>query len=74
MQLTSLSQNSQKADAEAQSVFQDVGLRPGRIFLEWAGDTLKQNLAAAASKSSANSAMVGAGVDLAGRVVDAIVT
>lgn len=74
MQLTSLSQNSQKADAEAQSVFQDVGLRLGRIFLEWAGDTLKQNLAAAASKSSANSAMVGAGVDLAGRVVDAIVT
>lgn len=74
MQLDSSPPISQMADAEAQKVLQDVGLRLGRIFLEWAGDTLKQNLVVAASKSSANSTIVGAGVDLASRLVDAIVT
>lgn len=61
-------------DAEANAVLQDVGLRLGRILLEWAGDTMKQSLMTAASKSSANSAVVGAGVDLATRLVDAVVT
>ncbi|KAF3764649.1 hypothetical protein M406DRAFT_356612 [Cryphonectria parasitica EP155] len=51
----------------------DVGLRLGRIFLEWAGDTMKQSLVTAAARSTANQAIVGAGVDLAGRLVDAIV-
>lgn len=73
MQLDSLPHVPQKADAEAQRVIQDVGLRLGRIFLEWAGDTMKQNLVAAASRSSANSAVIGAGVDLASRIVDAVV-
>lgn len=73
MQLGSLQHVPQKADAEAQRVLQGVGLRLGRIFLEWAGDIMKQSLIAAASKSSANSTIVGAGVDLANRVIDTIV-
>ncbi|CAN8101025.1 unnamed protein product [Discula destructiva] len=67
------SQNS-SGETEANAALQDVGLRLGRIFLEWAGDTMKQSLVTAASKSSANSALVGAGVDLASRLVDAVVT
>lgn len=74
MQLDSSPPVSQMADAEAHKVLQDVGLRLGRIFLEWAGDTMKHNLVVAASKLSANSTIVGAGVDLASRLVDAIVT
>lgn len=74
MRLNSSRHVSQKTDEEGQGALQDVGLRLGRIVLEWAGDTMKQSLVAAASRSSANSAIVGAGVDLAGRLVDAIVT
>lgn len=74
MRLDSSHHTSQKSDADGQGVLQDVGLRLGRIVLEWAGDNLKQNLVAAASKSSANSAIIGAGVDLASRLVDAVVT
>lgn len=59
---------------DGSAVLQNVGLRLGRIILEWAGDTMKQNLVAAAARSSTNSAFVGAGVDLASRLVDAIVT
>lgn len=61
-------------DTEANIALQGVGLRLGRIFLEWAADTMKQSLIAAASKSSGNPALVGAGVDLANRLVDAVVT
>ncbi|PSR82799.1 hypothetical protein BD289DRAFT_297255 [Coniella lustricola] len=68
----SLSSNAFEASSTPQ--LQEIGLRLGRIFLEWAGDTMKQSLVAAAAKSNANKAVVGAGVDLAGRVVDAIVT
>lgn len=46
----------------------------GRVFLEWAGDTLKQNLVnAAAAKMDANQPLAGAGIDLASRFVDAMI-
>lgn len=35
---------------------------------------MKQSLVTAAAKSNANQAFVGAGVDLAGRLVDAVMT
>lgn len=59
---------------DAQALLQDVGPRLGRIFLEWAGDTMRNTLIPAVAKSSTNQAFLGAGVDLAGRLVDAIVT
>lgn len=74
MRLEALDRPLQDDDAETNARLQGVGLRLGRIFLEWAGDTMKQSLVTATSKSSANSAFVGAGVDLASRLVDAIVT
>lgn len=65
---------TQIRNTEAKAVLQDVGLHLGRIFLEWAGDTIKLSLVTAASRSSDNSAFVGAGIDLASRLVDAVVT
>lgn len=47
----------------------------GKIILAWAGDTMKQRLvSAAAARSSGNDAFLGAGADLAERLVDAIGT
>lgn len=46
----------------------------GRVFLEWAGETIKQSLVtAAAAKTSANQPFAGAGIELASRLVDAII-
>ncbi|KUI70933.1 hypothetical protein VM1G_05866 [Cytospora mali] len=63
------------SDMETQTMLQEIGLRLGKVVLEWAGDMMKQTiLSAANAKSSSNSKVAAAGLDLTGRLASAIIT
>lgn len=63
------------SDVETQVLLQEIGLRLGKVVLEWAGDTMKQAvLSAANAKPSSNSRVAAAGMDLTGRLASAIIT
>ncbi|KUI58359.1 hypothetical protein VP1G_05667 [Cytospora mali] len=63
------------SDMETQTMLQEIGLRLGKVVLEWAGDMMKQTiLSAANAKSSSHSKVAAAGLDLTGRLGSAIIT
>jgi hypothetical protein len=69
------SSRSAASDIETQALVQEIGLRLGRVILEWAGDMMKQSLVPAASTNSpSDSRLVTAGVDIAGRLASSLTT
>ncbi|ROW07910.1 hypothetical protein VMCG_03445 [Cytospora schulzeri] len=71
----SASPRSATSDTETQALLQEIGLRLGKVVLEWAGDTMKQTvLSLANSSSSSDSRVTAAGRDLTGRLASAITT
>lgn len=63
------------SDMETQTLLQEIGLRLGKVVLEWAGDTVRQTvLSVANAKSTSNSRVGAAGRDLTGRLASAIIT
>ena len=69
------SSRSSASDIETQALLQEIGLRLGRVVLEWAGDMMKQSLMSAAStKFPSDSKLGAAGVDLSGRLANSLTT
>lgn len=63
------------SDLETQALLQEIGLRLGRVVLEWAGDMMKQSLMPAAStKFPSDSKLGAAGVDLTSRLTNTLTT
>lgn len=63
------------SDLETQALLQEIGLRLGKVVLEWAGDMMKQSLMSAAStKLSSDSKFGAAGVDLTSRLATSLTT
>lgn len=63
------------SDIETQALLQEIGLRLGKVVLEWAGDMMKQSLMSAAStKFSSDSKFGAAGVDLTSRLANTLTT
>lgn len=62
-------------DLETQVLLQEIGLRLGKVVLEWAGDMMKQSLMSAASAKPSNDSKFGAaGVDLTSRLATSLIT
>ncbi|ROV89125.1 hypothetical protein VSDG_08872 [Cytospora chrysosperma] len=60
---------------ETQALLQEIGLRLGKVVLEWAGDTMKQTvLSVANARSTSNPKAGDTGMNLAGRLASAIMT
>lgn len=69
------SSRSAASDIETQALLQEIGLRLGKVVLEWAGDMMKQSLVSAAStKFSSDSRLGAAGVDLTSRLANTLTT
>lgn len=69
------SSQSAASDIETQALLQEIGLRLGRVVLEWAGDMMKQSLISATStKFSSDSKLGAAGVDLTSRLANSLTT
>lgn len=69
------SSKSAASDIETQALLQEIGLRLGKVVLEWAGDMMKQSLASAASaKVPGDSKLGAAGVDLSSRLANSLTT
>lgn len=63
------------SDMETQTLLQEIGLRLGRVVLEWAGGMMKQSLMSAAStKFPSDSKLGAAGVDLTSRLANSLTT
>ncbi|KAI3392522.1 hypothetical protein diail_5533 [Diaporthe ilicicola] len=63
------------SDIETQALLQEIGLRLGKVVLEWAGDMMKQSLMSAASaKPSSDYKLGAAGVDLTSRLANSLIT
>lgn len=63
------------SDLETQTLLQEIGLRLGKVVLEWAGDMMKQSLMSATStKVSSDSKFGAAGVDLTSRLARSLTT
>lgn len=63
------------SEIETQALLQEIGLRLGKVVLEWAGDMMKQSLMSAAStKFSGDSKLGAAGVDLSTRLARSLTT
>lgn len=63
------------SDIETQALLQEIGLRLGKVVLEWAGDMMKQSLmSAATTKLSSDSKLGAAGVDLTSRLARSLTT
>lgn len=59
---------------ETQALLQEIGLRLGRVVLEWAGDTMRQTvLSVAQAKSTSDSRVGAAGRDLIGRLASVMI-
>lgn len=62
-------------DMGTQALLQEIGLRLGKVILEWAGDTMKQTvLSVANARSTSNPKAGDTGMNLAGRLASAIMT
>ncbi|KAJ0122700.1 hypothetical protein J7T55_003216 [Diaporthe amygdali] len=69
------SSRSAASDIETQALLQEIGLRLGKVVLEWAGDMMKQSLMSTASaKSPSESKFGAAGLDLTGRLANSLTT
>lgn len=69
------SPRSAASDLETQSLLQEIGLRLGKVVLEWAGDMMKQSLMSATStRVSGDSKFGAAGVDLTSRLARSLTT
>lgn len=67
------SSRSAASDIETQALLQEIGLRLGKVVLEWAGDMMKQSLMSAASaKYPSDSKLGAAGVDLTSRLASSL--
>lgn len=63
------------SDIETQALLQEIGLRLGKVVLEWAGDMMRQSLVSAAStKLPSDSKLGAAGVDLTSRLASTLTT
>lgn len=63
------------SEIETQALLQEIGLRLGKVVLEWAGDMMKQSLmSAATTKLSSDSKLGAAGVDLTSRLARSLTT
>lgn len=63
------------SDIETQALLQEIGLRLGKVVLEWAGDMMRQSLmSAATTKLSSDSKLGAAGVDLTSRLASSLTT
>lgn len=63
------------SDIETQALLQEIGLRLGKVVLEWAGDMMRQSLVSAAStKFPSDSKLGAAGVDLTSRLASSLTT
>ncbi|KAG8163603.1 hypothetical protein KVR01_006900 [Diaporthe batatas] len=62
-------------DLETQALLQEIGLRLGRVVLEWAGDMMKQSLMSGGStKFPSDSKLGGAREDLGSRLANSLTT
>lgn len=69
------SSRSAASDIETRSLLQEIGLRLGKVVLEWAADMMKQSLTSAASAKYSNDSKLGAaGVDLTSRLASSLTT
>ena len=72
---TSISPRAAASDMETQTLLREIGLRLGKVVLEWASDTMKQTvLSAARAQPSSNSKFAAAGMELTGRLASAVIT
>lgn len=61
------------SDLETQALLQEIGLRLGKVVLEWAGDMMKQSVMSAASTRVPSDSKLGAaGVDLGSRLANSL--
>lgn len=70
-----LSSRPAASELETQALLQEIGLRLGKVVLEWAGDMMKQSLTSAVTtKIPSESKLGAAGIDLGSRLAKSLIT